>query len=168
MYNFYKFKIANFNLFNFFYSKRVLIVSLTPERRRETWSKKAEFLLAVIGFAVDLGNVWRFPFICFKHGGGAFLIPYCVMLIFGGLPLFYMELALGQFHRCGCLSIWKRICPALKGKWLITKSSPILICMYFWFWWFLCFIGQYWIIIQMDFLMNERTQRFHRRDTTSI
>jgi solute carrier family 6 serotonin transporter-like protein 4 len=38
------------------------------------------------------------------------------MLVFGGLPLFYMELALGQFHRCGCLTIWKRICPALKGE----------------------------------------------------
>lgn len=37
------------------------------------------------------------------------------MLLFGGLPLFYMELALGQYHRCGCLTIWKKICPALKG-----------------------------------------------------
>uniref|UniRef100_A0A182HFL4 Transporter n=1 Tax=Anopheles arabiensis TaxID=7173 RepID=A0A182HFL4_ANOAR len=97
--------------------ERSLVVALTGERRRETWSQKAEFLLAVIGFAVDLGNVWRFPYICYQNGGGAFLIPYCIMLLFGGLPLFYMELALGQFHRCGCLSIWKRICPALKGKW---------------------------------------------------
>lgn len=40
------------------------------------------------------------------------------MLVFGGLPLFYMELALGQFHRCGCLTVWKKICPALKGKTL--------------------------------------------------
>ncbi|KAL1140833.1 hypothetical protein AAG570_000761 [Ranatra chinensis] len=83
---------------------------------RDTWNKKVEFLLAVVGFAVDLGNVWRFPYICYQNGGGAFLIPYCIMLIFGGLPLFYMELALGQYHRCGCLTIWKRICPALKGE----------------------------------------------------
>ncbi|XP_017478666.1 PREDICTED: sodium-dependent serotonin transporter-like [Rhagoletis zephyria] len=103
-------------------NERVLVVSVT-ERTRETWSQKAEFLLAVIGFAVDLGNVWRFPYICYQNGGGAFLIPYCVMLIFGGLPLFYMELALGQFHRCGCLSIWKRICPALKGKLKKRKQN---------------------------------------------
>lgn len=37
---------------------------------RETWAKKAEFLLAIIGFSVDLGNVWRFPNICYKNGGG--------------------------------------------------------------------------------------------------
>ncbi|XP_074600142.1 sodium-dependent serotonin transporter-like [Brevipalpus obovatus] len=82
---------------------------------RETWDKKIEFLLAVIGFAVDLGNVWRFPFVCYRNGGGAFLIPYMIMLIFGGLPLFYLELALGQYYRSGCLRLWQHICPIMKG-----------------------------------------------------
>ncbi|KHJ78620.1 hypothetical protein OESDEN_21757, partial [Oesophagostomum dentatum] len=46
---------------------------------------------------------------------GAFLIPYLVMLLVGGLPMFYMELALGQFHRSGCVSIWRKVCPLFKG-----------------------------------------------------
>ncbi|XP_033254385.1 sodium-dependent serotonin transporter-like [Drosophila miranda] len=111
-------------------NERVLVVSVT-ERTRETWGQKAEFLLAVIGFAVDLGNVWRFPYICYQNGGGAFLGPYCLFLIFGGLPLFYMELALGQFHRCGCLSIWKRICPALKGVGYAICLIDIYMGMYY-------------------------------------
>ncbi|KAL0272547.1 UNVERIFIED_CONTAM: hypothetical protein PYX00_005476 [Menopon gallinae] len=100
-------------------------VSLTPEVPRETWDKKVEFLLAVIGFAVDLGNVWRISL------AGAFLIPYCIMLVFGGLPLFYMELALGQFHRCGCLTIWKRICPALKGIGYAICLIDVYMGMYY-------------------------------------
>ncbi|GBP36695.1 Sodium-dependent serotonin transporter [Eumeta japonica] len=51
---------------------RAVVVSLTPARQRETWAKKAEFLLAVVGFAVDLGNVWRFPYICYQNGGVLF------------------------------------------------------------------------------------------------
>uniref|UniRef100_G3P307 Transporter n=1 Tax=Gasterosteus aculeatus aculeatus TaxID=481459 RepID=G3P307_GASAC len=88
---------------------------VTQTESRDKWSKKMDFLLSVIGFAVDLGNVWRFPYVCYQNGGGAFLIPYILMAIFGGVPLFYMELALGQFHRTGAISIWKHICPIFKG-----------------------------------------------------
>ncbi|XP_055514130.1 sodium-dependent serotonin transporter-like isoform X1 [Leucoraja erinacea] len=82
---------------------------------RENWSNKVDFLLSVIGYVVDLGNVWRFPYICYQNGGGAFLLPYIVMAMFGGIPLFYMELALGQYHRTGAISIWAKICPLFKG-----------------------------------------------------
>ncbi|VEN58813.1 unnamed protein product [Callosobruchus maculatus] len=93
---------------------------------RETWGKKVDFLLSVIGFAVDLANVWRFPYLCYKNGGGAFLVPYCVMLLIGGIPLFYMELALGQFNRKGAITCWGRLCPLLKG----IGYAVVLIAFY--------------------------------------
>ncbi|XP_068932568.1 sodium-dependent dopamine transporter [Petaurus breviceps papuanus] len=92
---------------------------------RETWSKKIDFLLSVIGFAVDLANVWRFPYLCYKNGGGAFLVPYLFFMVIAGMPLFYMELALGQFNREGAAGVWK-ICPILKG----VGFTVILISLY--------------------------------------
>uniref|UniRef100_A0A8B9VMF4 Transporter n=1 Tax=Anas zonorhyncha TaxID=75864 RepID=A0A8B9VMF4_9AVES len=101
----------------FFYTGHFLQVPVPvpPVHPRDKWSKKMDFLLSVVGFAVDLGNVWRFPYICYQNGGGAFLIPYTLMAVFGGVPLFYMELALGQFHRTGAIPIWRRVCPIFKG-----------------------------------------------------
>ncbi|MED6238273.1 Sodium-dependent dopamine transporter [Ataeniobius toweri] len=86
----------------------------TGEEERETWGKKIDFLLSVIGFAVDLANVWRFPYLCYKNGGGAFLVPYLFFMVIAGMPLFYMELALGQYNREGAAGVWK-ICPIFKG-----------------------------------------------------
>ncbi|XP_039613104.1 solute carrier family 6 member 4a isoform X1 [Polypterus senegalus] len=111
---------------------RTLVVhQLTPSIHRETWSKKMDFLLSVIGYAVDLGNVWRFPYICYQNGGGAFLLPYTLMALFGGVPLFYMELALGQYHRSGCISIWKNICPIFKGIGFAICIIALYVAFYY-------------------------------------
>lgn len=97
---------------------------------RETWDKRIDFLLSIIGFAVDLANVWRFPYLCYRNGGGAFLIPYFLMLIFGALPLFYMELLLGQYHRQGPISIWK-ICPLFKGAGYCAVLVAYYVSFYY-------------------------------------
>ncbi|CAB3364110.1 Hypothetical predicted protein [Cloeon dipterum] len=100
------------------------------EPERETWSSNADFLLSIIGFAVDLANVWRFPYLCYRNGGGAFLIPYTLMLIFGAVPLFYMELILGQFNRQGPVSVWK-ICPLFKGVGLCAVMVAFFVSFYY-------------------------------------
>ncbi|UJR20616.1 hypothetical protein I4U23_023741 [Adineta vaga] len=82
---------------------------------RELWTSKVEFLLSVIGYVVDLGNVWRFPYMCYENGGGAFLVPYMIFLFLVGIPMLYLELFLGQFYRCGNIALWHRITPSMKG-----------------------------------------------------
>ncbi|WAR31682.1 SC6A5-like protein [Mya arenaria] len=104
--------------------------------KRGSWGNQIEFILTMIGFAVGLGNVWRFPYLCFRNGGGAFLVPYFICLAMLGVPLFFMELNFGQFASLGPLKIW-RVNPAMKV--LITTCIIIYYnvivsyCIYFFF-----------------------------------
>ncbi|KAL5021739.1 hypothetical protein ScPMuIL_000894 [Solemya velum] len=97
---------------------------------REQWGSKLDFMLAVIGYAVDLANVWRFPYLCYKNGGGAFIIPYFTVLIFGAVPIFFMELSLGQFHREGPINVWK-IVPLFKGIGYAACFMAYIVAFYY-------------------------------------
>uniref|UniRef100_A0A8C6XYH9 Transporter n=1 Tax=Naja naja TaxID=35670 RepID=A0A8C6XYH9_NAJNA len=97
---------------------------------RETWGGKYEFLLSCLGYCVGLGNVWRFPYLCYRNGGGVFLIPYTIMLVFTGLPLFLMELSLGQYGATGPISVWK-CCPLLKGIGVGMLVVSSLVSLYY-------------------------------------
>ncbi|XP_043928974.1 sodium-dependent proline transporter-like [Protopterus annectens] len=101
-----------------------------PNPPRETWGGKYEFLLSCIGYCVGLGNVWRFPYLCYRNGGGAFLIPYVVMLLISGLPLFLMELSLGQYGAAGPITVWK-CCPILKGIGVGMLTVATLVSLYY-------------------------------------
>lgn len=71
--------------------------------------------MSCIATSVGLGNVWRFPFVAYQNGGGAFLIPYIIVLILIGKPMYYLETVLGQFSSSNCVGIWA-LSPAMKGK----------------------------------------------------
>ncbi|MCK4269770.1 MAG: hypothetical protein KAW93_04745, partial [Methanogenium sp.] len=70
-------------------------------REKERWSSGTTFVLAAVGAAIGIGNVWRFPYICYSNGGGAFLIPYIIALITVGLPLLILEFGIGRKARGG-------------------------------------------------------------------
>nr|XP_015205140.1 PREDICTED: sodium-dependent proline transporter isoform X3 [Lepisosteus oculatus] len=97
---------------------------------RGNWTGKLDFLLSCIGYCVGLGNVWRFPYRTYSNGGGAFLIPYFIMLGICGIPIFFMELSLGQFSSLGPLAVWK-ISPFFKGAGVGMIVIVSLVAIYY-------------------------------------
>ncbi|GAB5568314.1 sodium- and chloride-dependent taurine transporter [Prionailurus iriomotensis] len=126
--------------------------------QREKWSSKIDFVLSVAGGFVGLGNVWRFPYLCYKNGGevsgafgtlmsaldapqnkahthrpklptvskGAFLIPYFIFLFGGGLPVFFLEVIIGQYTSEGGITCWEKICPLFSG---IGYASIVIVSL---------------------------------------
>uniref|UniRef100_A0A3P9A4M5 Transporter n=1 Tax=Esox lucius TaxID=8010 RepID=A0A3P9A4M5_ESOLU len=101
---------------------------------RPAWNSKLQYILAQVGFSVGLGNVWRFPYLCQKNGGGAYLVPYFILLIVIGVPLFFLELAVGQKIRRGSIGVWNYVCPRLGG----IGVSSLMVCG---------FVGLYYNVI---------------------
>ncbi|KAL3857832.1 hypothetical protein ACJMK2_012463 [Sinanodonta woodiana] len=116
---------------HFFFSFVNGKMAMTGEVERENWSRKFEFILAAIGYSVGLGNIWRFPYLCFRSGGGAFLIPYFIMLVLCGVPLLFMELAVGQYTKQGPVGALSKICPLFKGAGLATVVISFLFTTYY-------------------------------------
>lgn len=101
---------------------------------RPAWNNKLQYILAQIGYSVGLGNVWRFPYLCQKNGGGAYLVPYFILLLIIGIPLFFLELAVGQRIRRGSIGVWNYICPRLGG----IGFASCIVCF---------FVGLYYNVI---------------------
>ncbi|XP_067652262.1 sodium- and chloride-dependent glycine transporter 2-like [Haliotis asinina] len=94
------------------------------------WSNQFQSTLAMLGFSVGMGNLWRFPYVCQRNGGGAFLIPYIIFVVFLSMPLFFLEVALGQFSSRGPIKVWS-MCPIMTGIGYGILTLGCLIVPYF-------------------------------------
>jgi NSS family neurotransmitter:Na+ symporter len=96
---------------------------------REHWHSRTSFILAAIGSAVGLGNVWRFPYVAYQSGGGAFLIPYFVALFTAGIPMLILEIGLGQRLQRAAPGAFGTIRKGLQwcGWWAAGLSAVIVI-----------------------------------------
>ncbi|XP_037554911.2 sodium- and chloride-dependent glycine transporter 2-like [Dermacentor silvarum] len=65
--------------------------------QRDKWSCHAEFIFSCVALSLGLGNIWRFPYLTYQNGGAAFLVPYVLLLMVLGRPMYFLELILGQF-----------------------------------------------------------------------
>lgn len=97
---------------------------------RGNWGSKWEFLLSCVGLSVGIGNVWRFPYLAYQNGGGAFLIPYLIMLALAGRPMYFLELAFGQFAGQGPLTIWA-CSPICKGVGAAMVCVSMVVAVYY-------------------------------------
>ena len=96
------------------------------EQKRGTFSGKIGFVLAAAGSAVGLGNIWRFPYLAAKYGGGIFLLVYLVLVVSLGFALMVAEVALGrktQLSAVGALSLIHISRRRSSPKWA-TKTPP--------------------------------------------
>ncbi|XP_050306156.1 sodium-dependent nutrient amino acid transporter 1-like isoform X2 [Anthonomus grandis grandis] len=98
---------------------------------RAQWGHGLEFLMSCIAMSVGLGNIWRFPFTAKENGGGAFLIPYVLILTVIGRPLYYMEMALGQFSSKGNVKMYEKLSPVFKAIGFGQLIGTICVATYY-------------------------------------
>ncbi|MEZ9525393.1 sodium-dependent transporter [Enterovibrio norvegicus] len=84
--------------------------------KREQWGSRAGFIMAAVGSAIGLGNIWRFPYMAYENGGGAFFIPYLFAMITAGIPFMIMEFGLGHKLRGSAPVVFSKL--NTKFEWL--------------------------------------------------
>ncbi len=108
---------------------------------RVQWNTKLGFILAAIGSAAGLGNLWRFPYIAATNGGGAFIFPYLFAIITAGIPILILEYTLGKTYKSGSPGTFARI--NRKFEWLANQvMTAFLISVYYFaiVVWVICYI----------------------------
>ena len=102
---------------------------------REQWGSQLGFLIAAIGSAIGLGNIWRFPGVAYTNGGGAFIVPYVMALLMVGIPVLFLDYSLGHRYRGSAPAVFRRLSRRFEwlGWWqvLVCAVVPALLCFMF-------------------------------------
>ncbi len=93
---------------------------------RQRWANRTIFLLAALGSAVGLGNLWRFPYLAGKYGGGVFLVPYLIALVLVGVPMLMLEFAVGQKMQQGAIGSYRKLDPSFSGLGILALLSSFI------------------------------------------
>ncbi|XP_058118802.1 sodium-dependent nutrient amino acid transporter 1-like [Anopheles ziemanni] len=101
-----------------------------PPVERAKWDKGVEFLMSCIALSVGLGNVWKFPSTAFRNGGGAFVIPYLIVLLIVGRPIYYLEMVMGQFSSRGSVKVYD-VSPIMRGIGIAQMVSICVVIVYY-------------------------------------
>ncbi|EAT45064.1 AAEL003624-PA [Aedes aegypti] len=102
----------------------------TGSGEREKWDNGVEFLLSCIAMSVGLGNVWKFPSTAFRNGGGAFVIPYMIVLLVVGRPVYYLEMVMGQFSSRGSVKVYD-VSPVMRGIGVGQMIAMSIVISYY-------------------------------------
>ena len=98
---------------------------------REVWNSKTAFILAAIGSAIGLGNIWRFPYITFENGGGAFLVAYFVCLFIAGIPLLMLEFSIGHMTKQAAPGAFAKLRPKMQWfGWFAVGVGFVIVTYY--------------------------------------
>ena len=114
------------------------------EEQRESWGTRGGFILAAVGSAVGLGNLWGFPYKLYSYGGGAFLIPYIIAMFLVGLPLLILEFSIGHYTQRAAPDAFKHANKRFEvvGWWgiilgfVIITYYPVILAYCFSFLWY--------------------------------
>ncbi|WP_299189138.1 sodium-dependent transporter [uncultured Psychrobacter sp.] len=139
---------------------------------RENWSSRTGFIVAAVGSAVGLGNIWRFPYVAYDNGGGAFMVPYLIALLTAGIPLLFLDYIIGHKYRAAAPRAYKKMVKSAQfvGWWQTLVSFVIAIyyaAVIVWAGSYMLFsFGQRWGEDTTTFFVSDFVQ--HTGDLTSV
>lgn len=103
----------------------------TNSASRDHWTGQYGFLMAAIGSAIGLGNIWRFPGVAYSNGGGAFILPYLIALLFVGIPVLFLDYSLGHKYRGSAPLTFKRLNSKAESLGWFQVMVSFIITVYY-------------------------------------